>query len=147
MQSIQPKGFYEAELNLPGDKSITHRAVMFNAMAEGEATVTDALVGEDCLSTCRCMRALGANVEVDGTSVRVKGITELVSGAKLDCGNSGTTMRLLTGLCAGKGIKAELCGDPSLSARPMERVIPKCNATGCCGFPRNAAACFISESK
>lgn len=122
MQTIRPKGFYEAELTLPGDKSITHRAVMFNAAAEGEATVFDALASEDCLSTCRCMRALGADVERDGTTIRVKGRSDFLSGARLDCGNSGTTMRLLSGLCAGKGIEAELYGDSSLSSRPMERV-------------------------
>ena len=148
MQSIQPKGFYEEELTLPGDKSITHRAVMFNAMAEGEATVTDALVGEDCLSTCRCMRALGATVEVDGTSVRVKGVAEFVNGAKLDCGNSGTTMRLMTGLCAGKGIEAELCGDPSLSSRPMERVAePLRNLGAAIRTTDGHAPVFVSPAK
>jgi len=122
MQPIQSKEFFEGEFLLPGDKSITHRAVMFNGAAEGEAVVTGALMGEDCLSTCRCMRALGASVDVDGTTIRVKGAPQFRSGQDLDCGNSGTTIRLLTGLCAGRGIEAKLYGDDSLSTRPMGRV-------------------------
>ena len=110
------------EYELPGDKSITHRAVMLNAGADGEAVITGALMGEDCLSTCACMRALGATVDVDGRTIRVKGTSQFVSGAQLNCGNSGTTIRLLTGFVAGKGVTAKLYGDDSLSSRPMERV-------------------------
>lgn len=122
MRSIKPRSSFEGEFSLPGDKSVTHRAVMLNAAANGEAIVTNALTGEDCLSTAACMRALGAKVEFDGTTVRVQGATEFLSGKTLDCGNSGTTIRLLTGLVSGKGIEAKLVGDPSLSARPMRRV-------------------------
>lgn len=119
---IQSRESFEGEFTLPGDKSITHRAVMLNAGAEGEAVITDALMGEDCLSTCACMRALGANIQRDGTTVRVQGTPRFRSGQKLNCGNSGTTIRLLTGFVAGKGIEAELYGDDSLSSRPMKRV-------------------------
>ena len=122
MRSILPKQNFEGEFFLPGDKSITHRAVMFNGGASGEAVVTNALMGEDCLSTCRCMQALGAKVEIDGTTIFVRGTEEFATGKTLDCGNSGTTIRLLTGFCAGKGIEATLCGDTSLSTRPMGRV-------------------------
>lgn len=122
MQMIKPRERFEGEFHLPGDKSITHRAVMFNASAEGEAVITNALTGEDCLSTCACMRALGAEVERDGTNIRVKGVEKFLSGKDLNCGNSGTTIRLLTGLVSGKEIEAKLFGDESLSVRPMKRV-------------------------
>ncbi|MBQ3506760.1 MAG: 3-phosphoshikimate 1-carboxyvinyltransferase, partial [Clostridia bacterium] len=85
---IQSRERFEGEFLLPGDKSITHRAVMLNAAADGEAVITDALMGEDCISTCRCMRALGADIQTDGTTVRVKGAPQFKSGVKLDCGNS-----------------------------------------------------------
>ncbi len=122
MRRIQAREYFEGEFELPGDKSITHRAVMLNSGAEGEAVVTNALMGEDCLSTCACMRALGAEVDVDGTTLRVKGTPSFQDGKELNCGNSGTTIRLLTGFVAGKGICATLYGDASLSARPMKRV-------------------------
>ena len=122
MQRIQPREGYEGEFTLPGDKSITHRAVMLNASVDGEAVVTDALIGEDCLSTCACLRALGARIDVDGTTLHVKGVQDFLQDKELNCGNSGTTMRLLTGLLAGKKVRATLQGDPSLSSRPMRRV-------------------------
>lgn len=119
---IEARENFTGEFVLPGDKSITHRAVMFNACAEGEAVITDALLGEDCLSTCECMRALGADVQIDGTTIRVKGTSTFQNGQNLNCGNSGTTIRLLTGLVSGKGIEVTLGGDKSLSSRPMKRV-------------------------
>ncbi len=122
MRSIQPKAYFSGEFSLPGDKSITHRAIMFNAVARGEATISNALMGEDCLSTCRCMQTLGASVEIEGTTIRVKGAEKLLSNVQLDCGNSGTTIRLLTGLLSGLGVSAQLYGDASLSLRPMKRV-------------------------
>ena len=122
MQRIVSREYFSGEFTLPGDKSITHRAVMFNAAAEGEAVISNALMGEDCLSTCSCMRSLGAKIDIDGTTVRVKGTPDFQSGRELNCGNSGTTIRLLTGLVAGKGIAATLYGDESLSSRPMRRV-------------------------
>ena len=122
MLHIQPREKFEGEFSLPGDKSITHRAVMFNSGADGEAVITNALTGEDCLSTCSCMRALGAKIEGDGTTLRVVGTPQFRDGIQLDCGNSGTTIRLLTGFASGKGISAKLYGDDSLSARPMKRV-------------------------
>ena len=122
MQTIKPRERFEGEFTLPGDKSITHRAIMFNGGAAGEAVITNALMGEDCLSTCDCMRALGAEVKTDGTTVHVKGTPCFESGKSLNCGNSGTTIRLLTGLVSGKEIEAKLYGDDSLSSRPMNRV-------------------------
>ena len=122
MLLIQNREQFEGEFILPGDKSITHRAVMLNSAADGEAFISNALCGDDCLATCSCMRALGAKIDVDGTTVRVRGVERFRAGRTLDCGNSGTTMRLLTGLISGKGIDATLLGDASLSARPMARV-------------------------
>ena len=130
MKEIFPVEEFVGEFLLPGDKSITHRAIMFNGAAEGEATITGALLGEDCLSTCRCMRALGAEVRIEGEEVHVKGAPNFQSGATLDCGNSGTTIRLLSGLCAGKRIEATLYGDESLSTRPMGRVAEPLAALG-----------------
>lgn len=122
MIEIKSQEYFEGEFTLPGDKSITHRAVMLNAGADGEAVITNALMGEDCLSTCRCMRELGAEISIEGTTIKIKGVSKFQSGKTLDCGNSGTTIRLLTGLLAGKGIEATLTGDESLSKRPMSRV-------------------------
>ena len=130
MQRIRSRDRFEVEFDLPGDKSITHRAVMLNAGADGESVVQNALMGEDCLSTCRCMRALGATVDVDGTTIRIVGAPKFRSGVELDCGNSGTTIRLLTGFLAGKGIHAKLYGDASLSTRPMGRVAEPLSSLG-----------------
>ena len=121
-ETVRGKEYFAGEFELPGDKSITHRAIMLNGSAEGEATVENALMGEDCLSTCRCMRALGAKIDIDGTTLRVHGSPRFRRGTELNCGNSGTTIRLLTGLVSGKGVDAKLYGDESLSARPMQRV-------------------------
>ena len=119
--NIAPRREFYGTFDIPGDKSITHRAVMFNAAAEGEALISNALLGEDCLSTAASMRALGAQVDVSGTQVRVRGVPRF-RDAECFCGNSGTTMRLLTGLAAGRGVSVRLTGDDSLSQRPMERV-------------------------
>ena len=124
MRSITPITSFEGEFELPGDKSITHRAIMLGGGAEGEATITNALMGEDCLSTCSCMRSLGAKIEVDGTTLRVIGTPHFRRGKELNCGNSGTTIRLLTGFAAGKGIDAKLYGDESLSSRPISESKP-----------------------
>ena len=118
---IRPRFSFSGDFKIPGDKSITHRAVLFNGIAAGEAVVTNALLGADCLSSVACMRALGAQIEVEGDKIHVRGAQGL-RAADCDCGNSGTTMRLLMGLVAGQGVDARLTGDDSLSRRPMERV-------------------------
>lgn len=121
-QKISGREIFEGEFYLPGDKSVTHRAIMLNGGAAGEAIISNALMGEDCVSTCQCMRALGAKIDIDGTTLRVRGTARFRRGTELNCGNSGTTMRLLTGYVAGKGVDAMLYGDASLSSRPMERI-------------------------
>lgn len=120
---IAPKKSFNKTLCVPGDKSITHRAVMFNAAAEGEAVVSGGLLGEDCLSTIGCMRALGAEIKI-ADKIKIRGTAgRFKDNTVLDCGNSGTTMRLLAGLLSGAGVSATLTGDASLSRRPMKRVV------------------------
>ncbi len=111
---------------VPGDKSISHRAIIFNAIAEGNARISHFLTGADCLSTIRCVEALGVRVERIDDEVRVFGLGLRglrASASVLDCGNSGTTIRLLTGLLAGQAFSSTLTGDASLQRRPMRRVI------------------------
>jgi 3-phosphoshikimate 1-carboxyvinyltransferase len=108
--------------HIPGDKSISHRAVMFAAMAEGESIVSNVAPGEDVASSMRCVAQLGAHVERDGSTVKIRGGAWSIPAEPLDCGNSGTTMRLLMGALAGRGIEAVLDGDDSLRRRPMRRV-------------------------
>lgn len=121
-------------LDVPGDKSISHRAVMFNAIAEGTAHITHFLPGADCLSTIACFRAMGVQIDHHGDSVTVHGVG--LRGLRepndvLDCGNSGTTLRLLTGLLAGQAGKyAVLTGDASLRSRPQRRIIDPLRALG-----------------
>lgn len=109
----------------PGDKSITHRAFLFGLLAAGETRVRGANPGEDCARSLAAAAALGAEVRRDGDAVVLRGAAMRLRapGATLDCGNSGTTMRLLAGLVAGQPITTELAGDASLSRRPMRRVI------------------------
>jgi len=112
-------------ISVPGDKSISHRAIMFGALAEGETKITGFLESEDCLSTIRCVRALGVKVEKVNENYIVTG--KGIAGLKepddiLDCGNSGTTIRLLSGLIAGLGFHAIMTGDSSLKKRPMTRI-------------------------
>lgn len=117
---------------LPGDKSITHRALILGALARGETTIRNGGWGGDCRSTASCLRALGCAIHGEGTALAtVIGCGGgLRGGARLDCGNSGTTMRLLAGALAGRGISAQLDGDASLRTRPMARVAEPLRAMG-----------------
>jgi 3-phosphoshikimate 1-carboxyvinyltransferase len=108
--------------NVPGDKSISHRAVLFGALAEGESRVTNCAPGRDVGSSLGCIEALGAQVVRNGAEIRIRGGAWRTPAAFLDCGNSGTTMRLLMGALAGRGVDATLDGDDSLRKRPMRRV-------------------------
>lgn len=121
-------------IDLPGDKSISHRAVLLNAIATGAAEVANFLTGADCLSTIACVQALGVRVERHEDTVRVfgAGLRSLREPVDvLDCGNSGTTLRLLTGMLAGQeGIFAVLTGDASLRSRPQQRIVAPLRALG-----------------
>jgi len=111
---------------LPGDKSISHRAAMFSALADGRSVIDNFASSADCASTLDVLSRLGVVIERQGTSVRIEGVGErgfLRPDEPLDCGNSGTTMRLMTGILAGCRVEATLIGDRSLSSRPMKRVI------------------------
>src|SRR5580704_7891255 len=114
------------ELEVPGDKSISHRAVMLAAMSNGTCVIRGFLPSEDCLCTVAAMRALGIPIEsADETTLIVQGKRRVFTAPKqdIDCGNSGTTMRLLAGLLAGQPFRSRLIGDESLSKRPMHRII------------------------
>ena len=116
---------FNAEFEMPGDKSMSHRAIMFASMADGPTRVSGFLPSEDCLSTLHAMQALGVEIDsIDATTHLVQGRNArfLAPGEPLDCGNSGTTMRLLTGLLAAQPFTTRLFGDASLTKRPMKRV-------------------------
>lgn len=113
-------------IRVPGDKSISHRSVMFGAIAEGTTTVEGFLLGEDCLSTIDCFKKLGVEIEVDGTNVRVesKGMDNWDEPKEvLYTGNSGTTTRLMLGILAGSNVHTIMTGDASIGKRPMRRVV------------------------
>ncbi|MCL2753777.1 MAG: 3-phosphoshikimate 1-carboxyvinyltransferase, partial [Defluviitaleaceae bacterium] len=126
MVKILPKKSFNGEIFVPGDKSISHRALILGAIAEGTTEVEGFLVGEDCLATISCLRQLGVRIDIGNDFVRVhgKGLHGLSAPKDvLHCGNSGTTMRLLCGLLAGQNFDSILDGDDSLQKRPMKRVI------------------------
>jgi 3-phosphoshikimate 1-carboxyvinyltransferase len=123
---VAPGGRLGGSLSVPGDKSISHRALMLGTLASGETAITGFLAGEDCLATLRALRALGADIEQPTPeTVRVRGRGQgrfTTPPAALDMGNAGTAMRLMMGLLAPQGLRARLIGDASLMRRPMERV-------------------------
>ncbi len=129
------------EVRLPGDKSITHRAILLNALADGEARISQAGLGDDCRRTIACLRSLGVEIQIlTDTDLLVRG-----PGSRgmrepdqiLDCGNSGTTMRLLLGMLAGLDVFAVLSGDESLRRRPMSRVSSPLRLMGAEIYGRN----------
>lgn len=118
-------GSLQGSLRVPGDKSISHRSIIFGSIAEGVTTVRDILRGEDVLSTMQVFRDLGVEIEDDGSVVKIHGVGFDGLKApknKLDMGNSGTSIRLISGVLAGQDFQAEMFGDDSLSKRPMDRV-------------------------
>jgi len=113
-------------IRLPGDKSISHRAAILASMATGETRIENYATNADCSSTLDCLRSLGVEIRQENSTVFVKGVgkdgfTKPIK--ELDCGNSGTTMRLLAGVLAGQNFDSVLIGDASLSKRPMRRII------------------------
>jgi 3-phosphoshikimate 1-carboxyvinyltransferase len=120
----------DIEITVPGDKSISHRAVIVAALSNGICTLKGFLPSEDCMHTVNAMRALGIKIEQpEPTTLIVHGKKRVLNAPKeeINCGNSGTTMRLLAGLLAGQTFESRLVGDPGLSRRPMDRIIaPLC---------------------
>jgi 3-phosphoshikimate 1-carboxyvinyltransferase len=130
---VRPARAIRGSVRVPGDKSISHRAALFNALGEGHARISNFSPGADCGSTLGCLRALGVDVRRDGDRVEVigRGLHGLSEPADvLDCGNSGTTMRLFSGALAGAGLFTVLSGDSSLRRRPMARVVEPLRRAG-----------------
>ena len=130
-KSIPLKG----ELRVPGDKSISHRGVMLGSLAQGTTAVTNFLEGADCLSTINCFRSMGIDISRTEKEILIhgKGLHGLSAPSScLDVGNSGTTMRLLSGILAGQRFSSELTGDASIKKRPMTRVIAPLSLMGGC---------------
>lgn len=114
------------ELTVPGDKSISHRSVMFGSIAKGVTEITGFLQGADCLSTIGCFSAMGVEIQNDGgrVTVRGRGLRGLRQpDCMLDCGNSGTTTRLISGILCGQNFPVTLTGDDSIQKRPMKRIM------------------------
>lgn len=144
MKTLTRKNNLQGTLTVPGDKSISHRAVMFGALAEGTTTIHGFLKGADCLSTIDCFRKMGIQIEEKDQTIYVhgKGLHGLNESKEiLDVGNSGTTTRLISGILAGQNFPSVLSGDASLNARPMQRImtplsmmnadITSCKDNGC----------------
>ena len=124
---------FRGELSVPGDKSISHRGIMFGAISNGLTEVTNFLQGADCLSTISCFRQLGISIENDGSKVLVhgKGLHGLSAPSQiLDVGNSGTTLRLISGILAGQQFQTTLNGDASIRKRPMKRIFTPLSEMG-----------------
>jgi 3-phosphoshikimate 1-carboxyvinyltransferase len=145
--TVHPSSSLQGTLNLPGDKSISHRAIIFSSLAEGETRIQNLLEGEDVLCTIECFRAMGVSIEkVSGLKSQVPGPVSVVGGdwivrgvglhglkkpkKVLYCGNSGTTMRLLMGILAAQPFESALTGDSSLNRRPMKRVMDPLSQMG-----------------
>lgn len=133
IMEITKKQSFHGELTVPGDKSISHRGIMFGAISNGLTEVTNFLQGADCLSTISCFRQLGIAIENDGSRVLVhgKGLRGLKKSEQvLDVGNSGTTLRLISGILAGQSFQSILNGDASIRKRPMKRIFTPLSEMG-----------------
>lgn len=132
------------EVTVPGDKSISHRAVMLGAISQGTTSVTNFLQGADCLSTINCFRKMGIDVEQLPEEILIhgKGLHGLTPPQSvLDVGNSGTTMRLLSGILAGQDFSSALTGDASIRKRPMKRIMTPLTAMGASVISREGNDC------
>ncbi len=135
LMKVFPGGSLTGDIHIPGDKSISHRSIMFGALADGETRISGLLEGEDVLATIAAFQAMGVDIHKDGADWVVVGAG--IDGLKppespLDMGNSGTAMRLISGVLAGQPFDSELIGDESLSKRPMGRIANPLNAMGAC---------------
>jgi 3-phosphoshikimate 1-carboxyvinyltransferase len=123
---IRPATRVRGDLLLPGDKSISHRAAIMAALAEGATRIENFAPGADCASTLSCLKQLGVAIEREENTVIIHGVGKRglrASAGAFDCGNSGTTMRLMAGVLAGQNFTSVLTGDGSLSKRPMGRIV------------------------
>ncbi|HZQ25166.1 MAG TPA: 3-phosphoshikimate 1-carboxyvinyltransferase [Terriglobales bacterium] len=130
---IRPARNVLGSVRLPGDKSISHRYAMLSAIAEGKSRLENYSTGADCASTLACLRSLGCPwSRLDDGSIEIEGKGQQLQGPEspLDCGNSGSTMRMLSGILAGQSFTSELVGDESLSRRPMARIIKPLSEMG-----------------
>lgn len=124
--NIRKSNGLHGTLRIPGDKSISHRAIMLGALSEGTTEITNFLQGADCLSTIACFQAMGVEIENRSDAVRIRGVglDGLRAPARLlDVGNSGTTTRLISGILAGQRFSSSLNGDASIQKRPMKRIM------------------------
>ena len=133
VKTITPASGLRGEINIPGDKSISHRSIMFGSIALGTTEITNFLKGADCLSTIDCFRKMG--VQIDETDDKIivhgKGLHGLTAPSSiLNVGNSGTTTRLMSGILAGQTFSSEMSGDDSLNSRPMARIMKPLNSMG-----------------
>ena len=110
-------------LYLPGDKSISHRAIMLSSIANGKSTIRNLNDGADLQSTINVLKACGAKIDSKNETIIIEGVDLISPNKKLDCGNSGTTTRLISGLLSLQKLDFTLVGDSSLSSRPMKRII------------------------
>ncbi|HXK05746.1 MAG TPA: 3-phosphoshikimate 1-carboxyvinyltransferase [Verrucomicrobiae bacterium] len=132
-QRISPATSIAGSITLPGDKSISHRYAMIASIAEGSSRITNYSTGADCHSTLGCMRALGVEIEGSGTEFTIhgRGLDGLrAPAADLDAGNSGSTIRMLSGILAAQPFDSRIAGDESLSRRPMQRIMLPLTAMG-----------------
>ena len=130
---VRPARAVRGVVRIPGDKSISHRYAMLAAIAEGTSRFQNFSAARDCQSTLDCVAKLGCQWKhLDDGTIEVHGVgPRLNAPAKtLDCGNSGSTMRMLSGILAGQPFSSELCGDESLSRRPMARIIKPLSEMG-----------------
>ena len=133
MMELTASKALRGEVIVPGDKSISHRSVMFGAIAQGTTEVTNFLQGADCLSTISCFQKLG--IEIENTPERIlvhgKGLHGLSAPSEvLDAGNSGTTTRLISGILSGQTFETTLTGDASIQKRPMKRIMEPLSLMG-----------------
>jgi len=120
----------QGTISFPGDKSISHRALMIGCLTNGNSTIKNVSTGRDVQTTIDCLRQCGISIDINKDDIVVHGGEFHDPTTKLDCGNSGTTTRLIAGLLIGKGIAAKLVGDESLSRRPMNRIVAPLQAMG-----------------
>ncbi|HEY9842032.1 MAG: 3-phosphoshikimate 1-carboxyvinyltransferase [Candidatus Sericytochromatia bacterium] len=132
-ETVHPLSSLQARLRVPGDKSLSHRSLIFGALAQGKSEISGLLESEDVHSTWRCLEGLGARISRQGELIFIEGLGReglKAPDRELDCGNSGTTIRLLMGVLAGQPFASTLIGDASLTRRPMRRIAEPLRAMG-----------------